>query len=82
MKAFMGILNKLCARIYFHDYILRFDNFTISRFSVYPGANLSFIVCHYSIGEAKNARNGVFYDFFIFLERLNIAEIPIFATLN
>ena len=67
----------------FYDFtISQFHDFTISRFSVYPGANLSFIVCHYSIGEAKNARNGVFYDFFIFLERLNIAEIPIFATLN
>ena len=32
MKAFMDILNELCVRIYYHDYILRFDNFTILRF--------------------------------------------------
>jgi len=50
--------------IAFYDLtISRFYDFTISRFIIYPGANLSFIVCHYSIGEAKKARNGVFYDF-------------------
>jgi hypothetical protein len=48
----------------FYDFtISQFHDFTILRFIIYPGANLSFIVYHFSIGEAKKARNGVFYDF-------------------